>query len=118
MSDETSSQIFEYESIARALFGPYACRQTGAETRNLAPEEMAVRGIHAVRQLIDDISGPARITDIGEASRDDIPEMVQLYRTNSNITEFFEEWCKRETPTASEATALFEKMFEPEFRLP
>lgn len=82
------------------------------------PEEMAVGGIHAVRQLIDDVGGPARITDIKEASKDDILEMIQLYRTNPNITEFFEEWCKRGLPTEAEATALFEEMFEPEFRLP
>ncbi len=82
------------------------------------PEEMAVEGIHAVRKLIDDVGGPARISDIEAASRDDTPEMVNLYRTNPNITEFFEEWCKRETPTEAEATTLFEEMFEPEFRLP
>lgn len=82
------------------------------------PQEMAVKGIHAVRRLIDDVGGPSRISDIGEASRDDIPEMVNLYRTNPNITEFFEKWCKRETPTEAEATALFEEMFEPDFGLP
>ncbi|MBW2409492.1 MAG: iron-containing alcohol dehydrogenase [Deltaproteobacteria bacterium] len=82
------------------------------------PEEMAVKGIHAVRQLIDDVGGPSRITDIEAASRDGIPEMVDLYLTNPNITEFFEEWCRRGIPTEAEATALFQEMFEPEFRLP
>jgi alcohol dehydrogenase len=81
------------------------------------PQEMAVEGIHAVRRLIDDVGGPARISDIEAASRDDIPEMVHLYCTNPNITEFFEEWCKREAPSEAEATALFEEMFEPEFKL-
>ena len=42
MSAETSSQLFEYESIARVLFGPYACRQTGAEARNLTEGKNAL----------------------------------------------------------------------------
>jgi alcohol dehydrogenase len=82
-----------------------------------APEEMAEKGIHAVRKLIDDVGGPTRISDIETASKNDIPEMVHLYRTNPNIVEFFEEWCKWEMPTEAEATALFEDMFEPEFNL-
>ena len=83
-----------------------------------SPEEIAVKGIHAVCKLIDDVGGPTRISNIPEARKNDIPEMVHLYLTNPNITEFFEEWCKREMPTEAEATALFEDMFEPEFRLP
>jgi len=42
MSAETSSQIFEYESIARVLFGLYACKQTGAEARNLTEGKNAL----------------------------------------------------------------------------
>lgn len=82
------------------------------------PQEMAENGIHAVCKLIADVGGPARISDIEGASKDDIPEMVRLYRTNPNIVEFFEEWCKRGKPTEAEATTLFEEMFEPEFKLP
>ena len=110
MSGEMSSQLFEYESIARVLFGPNARKQTGTEVRNLTEGNNAL--------IITDVGGPSRISDIEEASKDDIPEMIHLYRTNPNITEFFEEWCKREMPTEAEATTLFEDMFEPEFRLP
>jgi alcohol dehydrogenase len=92
---------------------PILARIARAMDENISgsPEEMAEKGIHAVRKLIDDVGAPARISDIATASKNDIPEMVDLYRTNPNIVEFFEEWCKREIPTEAEARALFEEMY-------
>ena len=118
MSGEMSNHIFEYESIARVLFGPNARTQTGTEARNLTggKDALIITDSGVLKAgLIDDIE--ASLTNTGFvvgicATVTPEPAVSDyLYRTNPNIVEFFEEWCKREQPTEAEATALFEDMF-------
>lgn len=83
------------------------------------PRDMAEKGIYSVYELIREVGVSTSISQIEKASKDDIPDLVHLYRTNPNITTiFFDNFIKRGVPTEIEATEFFEEMFEPVFELP
>lgn len=80
------------------------------------PRDMAKKGIYSVYKLIREVGVSTSISQIEKASKEDIPDLVHLYRTNPNITTiFFDNFIKRGIPTEMEATEFFEEMFEPVF---
>lgn len=76
-------------------------------------KEMAEKGIEAVSRLIQDLEAPACIADIGQASRDDLPELVNVYCNHPDITEIIELFSKLGTQSEAEATNFWAEMFEP-----
>lgn len=82
------------------------------------PGSIAEKGIYAVHELIQELGLPTCISEIQEASKDDLPELVELYRTHPEITVILELFAKRGIPSEAEATALLEDMFERSFTIP
>ena len=76
-------------------------------------KEMAEKGIEAVSRLIQDLEAPACIADIGQASRDDLPELVNVYCNHPDITEIIELFSKLGIQSEAEATEFWAEMFEP-----
>ena len=76
-------------------------------------KEMAEKGVEAVSRLIQDLEAPACIADISQASRDDLPELVNVYCNHPDITEIIELFSKLGTQSESEATKFWAEMFEP-----
>ena len=84
------------------------------------PRDMAEKGTYAVYELIKELRLPTSISHIEKASIDDLPELVNLYRSDSFYIGvlIFENFCKRGVPSEAEATELFKDMFDPSFSIP
>ena len=76
-------------------------------------KEMAEQGIEAASRLIQDLEAPACIADINQASRDDLPELVNVYCNHPDITEIIELFSKLGTQSEAETTKFWAEMFEP-----
>jgi alcohol dehydrogenase class IV len=77
------------------------------------PRNIAEQGICAVDRLIQDVGALRTISDIPGASKEHLPELVELYCTHPDIASILEIYAKRGIPSKAEAADFLAEMFEP-----
>jgi len=82
----------------------------GEDVRGLTDREAAYRGIHAVRQLIEDVDLPTTLKEVG-VKREDIPKLAEDMITIPWIKVFFDYFTIREM-TKEAGIELLENIWE------
>ncbi|MCW3991396.1 MAG: iron-containing alcohol dehydrogenase [Candidatus Bathyarchaeota archaeon] len=82
----------------------------GEDVRGLTDREAAYRGIHAVRQLIEDVDLPTTLKEVG-VKREDIPKLAEDMTTIPWIKVFFDYFTIREM-TKEAGIELLESIWE------